>query len=241
MGYIDRSSPIPLYYQLKKILLDTIEKGEWAPGALIPSEKELETTYGLSRTTVRQTLAELVTDGFLVRHRGRGTFVAQPKLTYNAASGIEVNDEMREQGFALGWRLLDSQWVPAPIFAAQALNIPTNSRVFCIRRLRLAGGELIGYHIAYLPERWAQSINVERLADGDSFAYLRHLLPAKNPRIERTLEARLAGELEVELIELSAGAPILHLERVVFSEGNEPVEYLKAAFCGDRLKYRITM
>ena len=241
MGNIDRSSPIPLYYQLKKILLDKILGGEWSPGALIPSEKELETHYGLSRTTVRQTLADLVTDGFLVRQRGRGTFVAQPKLTYNAASGIEINEDMREQGFVLGWRLLDSQWVPAPIFAAQALNVPTNSRVFRIRRLRLAGGELIGYHIAYLPEPWAQSINVERLTDGDSLAYLRHFLPKKNPRIERTLEARLAGELEAELIELGVGAPILHLERVVFSEANEPIEYLKAAFCGDRLKYRITM
>lgn len=241
MGSIDRASPIPLYYQLKKILLDRIERGEWTPGAIIPSEKELESSYGLSRTTVRQTLAELVTEGFLIRQRGRGTFVAQPKLTYNAGGGIEVSDAMREQGFTLGWRLLDSQWVPAPIYAAKALKVPPNSRVFCIRRLRLAGGELIGYHIAYLPETWAQSINVERLTEGDSLAYLRHFLPTQNPRIERTLEARLAGELEADLIELGAGAPILHLERVVFSEANEPVEYLKAAFCGDRLKYRITM
>ena len=75
---IDRSSPLPLYYQLKQILLEKIESGLWSPGDLIPSEHELQETYGVSRTTVRQTLSDLVHEGVLVRHRGRGTLSRNP-------------------------------------------------------------------------------------------------------------------------------------------------------------------
>jgi GntR family transcriptional regulator len=236
---MDRTSPVPLYYQLKLLLLEKIERGEWARGALIPSEKELEATYGLSRTTVRQALGELTAEGLLYRRRGRGTFVAHAKLTYDAVSGIEANGTMRERGITLEWRLLDSTWISAPAYAAQALGIAPGNRVFCIRRLRLAGEDVMGYHIAYLPEWSAQRIDVERMTDGDSLAYLRRMLPRRSPRIERTLEARLSGDLEGALIGLEVGAPVLHLERVVFDSAERPLEYLKAAYSGDRLKYRL--
>src|SRR5512146_63413 len=71
---VDRKSPIPLYYQLYRLLLDKIEDGEWKPGDLVSSEKELSEQHGLSRITIRQTLQRLVTDGYLYRERGRGTF-----------------------------------------------------------------------------------------------------------------------------------------------------------------------
>ncbi len=114
---------------------------------------------------MQQTLSELLMDGLLVRQRGRGAFAAQPKLTYNAASGIEVNDEMREQGFALGWRLLDSQWIPAPIYAAQALTFRLIV-VYLAEMAKIGGRRVDCHHMRVWPERWAQRINVERLTDG---------------------------------------------------------------------------
>src|SRR5512140_2706952 len=73
--WLDRADPVPLYHQLYRILLERIETGEWKPGDLIPSEKELGEQFKLSRITIRQTLQHLAADGYLSRQQGRGTFV----------------------------------------------------------------------------------------------------------------------------------------------------------------------
>ena len=85
---LERSSPLPLYHQLKEILSTKIRRGEWKAGDLIPGEQELQSTYALSRTTARQALRELELDGVLTRHRGRGTFVARPKLVCDTGSAV---------------------------------------------------------------------------------------------------------------------------------------------------------
>lgn len=76
---IDKQSPIPIYYQLEQYMKEKIEKGEWQPGEMIPSERELAEMYDISRMTVRQAVNNLVNDGYLIRRRGKGTFVAAQK------------------------------------------------------------------------------------------------------------------------------------------------------------------
>src|SRR5690606_14843251 len=80
---LQRSSPVPLYQQLKLLLADRIQRGVWKPGELIPGEHELQAIHRLSRTTVRQALQELEREGYVTRHRGRGTFVAQPGAVHD--------------------------------------------------------------------------------------------------------------------------------------------------------------
>jgi GntR family transcriptional regulator len=81
---LDRRSFVPLYYQLQEVIKEQIESGWWAPGDALPSEPELARRFGVSRVVVRQALAILEDDRQIVRIRGRGTFVAQPKLDYRA-------------------------------------------------------------------------------------------------------------------------------------------------------------
>jgi GntR family transcriptional regulator len=236
---IDRTSPVPLYYQLKQILLSKIQANEWAAGMVIPSELELQETYGLSRTTVRQTLADLVTEGLLIRERGRGTFIAKPKITFNPSTALELNEYLSQQGVALGWRLLSTEWETATTPIAAALKIAPQSRVFVLRRLRLAGNDPLGYHFAYVPEALAAQVQRERLHEGSSLDYLQNVPTLEDRHIERTLEACLAGETERELLGLREGAAVLAMERIVYGNDGVPVEYLRAAFRGDRFKYRI--
>ena len=77
---IDRNTPVPLYYQLKLIILNMVNNGQLKAGDAIPSEKELGKKYNLSRITVRSAIQELVQEGYLVKKRGVGTFVAGPKI-----------------------------------------------------------------------------------------------------------------------------------------------------------------
>ena len=152
MTRIDRSSPLPLYSQLKAILLHKIER-EWTPGELIPGESALEETYGLSRITVRQALGELVNEGYLYRQRGRGTFVTRIKFTHDPAQRLALTDTMRQQGVTPGWRVLDSGTCEATKETAERLGVEAGSSIFILKRLRLADEEAIGYHVATVPGR----------------------------------------------------------------------------------------
>lgn len=236
MPTIDRNSRMPFYFQLKQILLTKIQSGEWKPGELIPSEHTLEEQYQVSRTTIRQTLSELVVEGYLVRQRGRGTFIAQPKVAYDPARRLDLNDYMEQQGVLLDWRLVDCEVSEAP---ARIHDILQSKKLIRLRRLRLAGQEVIGYHIAYIPSAAESYIEESQLCVGESLSYLlKHPLMAQ-PEVERTLEASLAEKLDVELMGVKRNTAVLHMERLVRGSDGTPIEYLVARFRGDRFKFRV--
>lgn len=241
MTVLDRESPIPLYFQLKQLLLEKIEQAEWRPGDLIPSEQELQDNYGLSRTTVRQTLSELVNEGRLDRQRGRGTFVTKPKFTHDPSNRLGATDYLRQQGIEPGWRLLDAAWIAPVEDVNEKLHLPAAAELFCIRRLRLANGEPIGYHIAYLPPLVAAQINQSALEEGGSLRYLRNVPQMHNSKAARTIEATAATKLEVEWLDMKPGDPVLQIERLLTAEDGTPLELLWASYRGDRFKYQVTI
>jgi len=241
MKAIDRSSPIPMHYQLRQLLLAQIEAGAWKPGDLIPSEQELQETYGLSRTTVRQTLSELVFEGKLTRHRGKGTFVASGKFAHNPRNHQGLTYKLEEQGVKPGWQVLDERTVTAPAQVRAALNLPLRAHVTRIRRLRLADAEPIGHHTAYVPEAVAKHINRAALNEGESLRYLSHLPQLSESHASRTIEAVAADETDAKLLNVECESPILQIERVVFAADGAPLEYLQARYRGDRFKYQITL
>lgn len=241
MQAIDRSSPIPLYYQLKEILLKQIRSGKWLVGDLLPSENQLQQDYDLSRTTVRQTLSELVVEGYLVRRRGRGTFITEPKVTYDPARQMELNEYMQSQGVSLHWQFIDKQVIKAPENIALALQIREGKDVLNIRRLRLAGNRVIGYHLAYIPKALSQFVDEKSLTEGQSLDYLKGCPALSESRVQRTIEASIADQLDMDWLDAAPNTPILQLERVVSGNDNLPVEFLVARFRGDRFKYQITL
>ncbi len=237
---IDRNSPIPLYYQLKQIVLEHIKQRTWKPGDMIPSEQELQDVHNVSRTTVRQTLADLVNEGHLVRQQGRGTFVAEPsaKLSHNPAERQGITEYMLQQGITPGWQVLSSEWCAAPLDVAEQLNIAEGDRVMCVRRLRLADDEPIGYHIAYLPEHIAARIDEDSLTRGESLAYIAHIPQMRSSRASRTIEAVYADSTTGALLSIDRDVPILQITRVI-TNADEHIEYLRAQYRGDRFKYQI--
>ena len=91
---IERGSPLPLYHQLKQVLLERITRGEFRPGVPLPGDHELVHSYRLSRTTVRQALRKLELTGVITRQRGRGTFLAGPKLRHGPGAGAILDEEL---------------------------------------------------------------------------------------------------------------------------------------------------
>ncbi|HKT37081.1 MAG TPA: GntR family transcriptional regulator, partial [Ktedonobacterales bacterium] len=110
---IHRNSPIPIYHQLKEILIRKIRTGEWVPGALIPSERELCETYGISRMTARQAITDLVNEGVCYREQGRGTFVSPRKIQQQLQHLSGFTDDIRARGQLPGTKVLVSAMRPA--------------------------------------------------------------------------------------------------------------------------------
>lgn len=238
---LDRASPVPLYFQLKQIIIEKIEHNEWDPGQPIPSEQELQDTYGLSRTTVRQALSELVIEGRLVRQRGRGTFIVQNKLTHTPQKPQGLVRLMIDRGLRPGWRVLSLEWTTPPYEVQHLLQIEPDTQALYIRRLRLASDQPIGYHQVWLPPGIAGQINHDALQEGDSLAYLRHLPAVARGHTIRTIEAIAAEAAEAELLGISEGEPLLLIQRLLCDSDGAPIELMEALYCGNQFKYQIIL
>src|SRR5258708_7877086 len=110
-----------LYAQGQEHILERIRSGVWKEGDLIPTEMALVQQFGVARMTVRQALDRLIREGLLVRVRGRGTFVARPKIERELTRMHSFSDDMRARGMVPSSRLLGREVVPAPQLVSQSL------------------------------------------------------------------------------------------------------------------------
>ncbi|MCL4871182.1 MAG: GntR family transcriptional regulator [Anaerolineae bacterium] len=241
MTTLDRTSPVPLYFQLKQVLLGKIQQAEWQTGDLIPSEQELQEAYSLSRTTVRQTLADMVNEGWLHRERGRGTFVTRPKFAHDPVNRLSTTEFLLQQGITPGWRVLEKGWQLPLEDVAEKLKLSPDEELYRIHRLRLANDEPIGFHFAYVTPAIVPYINEAALTEGGSLRYLRTAPQMHNCRVTRTLEASAAQETEHTLLHMPVGSPVLLIERLITAEDGTPLELMWASYRGDRFKYQFTL
>jgi GntR family transcriptional regulator len=235
---IDRQSPVPLYHQLKEILLELIEGGEFAPNTSIPTEKELEEQYRVSRTTVRQAITELVNDGYLYRQQGVGTFVSRPKIGHNAQELLSFSDEMRRRRLKPGTQLLHFNRIVPSKKVARQLGLLAGEEVYEIQRLRFVDSEPVGLHTSYLPVRNVPDLTYRKLEEYQSlYQLLQDEYEINIVEADETLEASLAHEDEAELLRIAKGSPVLLVERVSHSGQSEPIEFVKMVYRADRYKY----
>ena len=239
MNPIERESPVPLYYQLKKLLAERMSSGEWRSGDMLPTEEQLQEQYRLSRTTVRQALKELEVEGLISRHRGRGTFVSRPKISHSPDPRFNLTAYLIEQGMRPGWRVLSAGWVQATAEVTERLAVESDTQLYQLRRLRLANDEPIGYHIAHVIPALGQAIDESRLDQGGSLDYLRATGQLDESLANRTIEAVLASDEVAKRLNVLKGSPILMIRRRVFDAAGVPVEDMRAMYRGDRFQYRV--
>lgn len=236
---IDPFSYIPKYHQLLTIIRNKIEDGEWEANQAIPSERELEKTYDVSRTTIRQALTQLQDLGFVYRKLGKGTFVAPQKLQNSLHVLTSFSDDMQERGLKPGQRILQIGFVEPPVIVRQQLELPdSTNQVFLLKRLRLADDLPIGLHFAYLPLQPDQLFTAVDVEEHGSLYELLHLKYNLIPtNAFETLEATIADEDEASLLDVNHGSPLLLIERTVWSQSWTPMEFVKVLYRGDRYKY----
>lgn len=231
---VSRNSKIPLYHQLYEGLRSQILSGELEPGDMLPTENELLDRHGISRNTVRQALDLLVNDGLIVRERGRGTFVAQPKIDQGLTRIISFTEDMRRRGLKPDTRVLLRTLMPAPEHIAEALGVPVGEELAHLERLRLADGEPMSIEKSYLVHRYCPGV-LERdyssvpLREALAREYNIFLVHGKQRISAIAAPADTAAHLDI-----APGAPLLYIERTTYTARETAVEYLQIYNRGDR-------
>ncbi len=224
---------IPSYCRVEKSLRNRIRSGGLKPGHPIPSESQLAQQFKISRMTVRHALSRLVYEGLIVRHRGRGSFVAEPRLEHSKPF-LSFEEEMRARGATTGIKLLDMRTEPAEEKVAENLHLAAGTPVVALERLRFVDGQVVGYEIRYLPKQIADALTPDEIHNQPLVPAVRRILGKPRTKLALRVTASNARKREARLLEIPAGSPVLVREHVWHYEPEGPLQYGKSIFRGDR-------
>jgi len=239
---IDFNSNIPYYIQLIDLLKGKIESEEWKPGDQILSEPELCEAYGVSRTVVRQALRDIELEGLVIRRKGKGTFVAEPKINESLAQKLTgFYHDMTDRGLMPITQVLRQQVIPAPKVVAEFLRIPTETPVIELERLRSVNSEPIVLVTSYMPYSLCPQLATADFSNQSLYDFLENHCGILIAYGQRYIEATLATEAIAELLQIEPGDALLRLESVSFIEDGTPVEYYYAHHRGDRSRFEVEL
>lgn len=241
-AYIDRNSPLPYYVQMKDAIKQQIENGNWKPGDIVPGEPELCRIFDVSRSVVRQALKEMTYEGLVVRQKGKGTFVAEPKINESLVQKLTgFYQDMVDRGHEPVTQVLKQEVVPATSKIASQLSVQVGDPIVQIERLRFIQEEPILLVTTYIPKAVAPNLANIDLSHGSLYAYLEGECNLTLARGRRTIEAVPANEREATLLGVKKGAPLILLESVTFQSDGKPIEYYHALHRGDRSRFEVEL
>lgn len=239
---IDRRSPLPFYHQLKERILEEIRVAGLQPGDRAPGDHELCGRYGVSRTVVRQALAELETEGVLERIKGRGTFVAHPKTAESLVQSLTgLFEDVAARGGHLHSQVRRLEVEPADETTAAELEIDLGTPVVVIDRLRFVDDEPWVLTVTHLPAALLPGITEVDLSDLSLYALLEERYHLQLVRGHRSVEATLASAQLARDLNISRGAPVLLLRSVSRDADGRPLEAFVAFHRGDRSRFEVEL
>jgi DNA-binding GntR family transcriptional regulator len=235
---LDRSGPIPLYYQISNRLKQAIERGDLPPGARIENELALAESLSISRPTIRRAIQELVDQGLLVRRRGVGTQVVRGRLTRSVELTSLYDDLARSHRAPTTKLLLHEEMVPRAE-VLEALVLPPGTTVLRIKRLRSTEGVPLALLENFLPPDFL-NIDTEQLQHHGLYQLLRSR--GTTMRVARqTIGARACTAEEVQLFGQKPGSPVLTMSRTLFDQSGHAVEYGEHSYRPDLYSFEVTL
>ena len=239
---IDFDSYVPYYIQLIEALRERIKDQGLEPGDQLPSEPEMCELYGVSRTVVRQALRDLELQGLVTRRKGKGTFVATPKIRESLVQNLTgFFQDMVERGHIPVTRILCLEVIPAPSKVAQYLEIDPGTEVYTIERLRSVEDEPIQLVTTYIPCELVPGLENHDLETLSLYAILKDSYGLVLARGRRAIEAVCANKREAELLQISSGDPMILLDSVTYLDDGTPIEHYHAVHRGDRSRFEVEL
>lgn len=233
---LDKQSPIPMYVQIEDYLKNQILQGDFVIGAAIPSERELTDTFGVSRMTVRQSITNLVNEGLLYREKGRGTYVATPKIEQPLSGLTSFTEDMLSRGMKPSSKLISFEKMIPEIDIVQELQLTKDEEVFIVKRIRYADDKPMAIERSYLPVKLVPDLELNDI-EGSLYSYIE-----KNERLiishaSQRMEAVLVKKEDAEFLQVFMPSAVLFIERISYLANDVPIEIVRSTYRADRYKF----
>jgi len=236
-GSINRlAAAVPLYIQIAEGLIDQIENGDLAPGDRLPSEREMSTALGVNRMTLRQALQMLEARGLLIRRQGDGTYVAEPRIEQRSGQWMPFSGRM-DFSYQPRARVLRVERSPASASVARELALPVATLLFHIHRVRLVNGQPVVLERFAVPVQRFPDLDTKDLEQALVYDIMEQVYGVRVKWVRQSLEPVLATSYEAEILEVHEGAPLLLERRHAFDAHDQPLEYGKDVYRGDRIRF----
>jgi GntR family transcriptional regulator len=242
MAMAKHDSPVPLYIQIKDYIRLNIQNGVFGVNERIPSERQLADQFNVNRLTVSKALNELAQEGMIYSRVGKGTYVSPAKFEQALQSLTSFTEDMLKRGKHASSRVLRAAVDPASAEVAKELSILPGAEVMVLHRLRLADDQLLALersHIIYalcpniLDHHDFSQESLYRVLREDYGLHMTYAL--------ETIEAHVAGDAELVVLEADPCTPILSITRVTFDDHDQPIEYVRSSYRGDRYKFHTVL
>lgn len=229
---VDRNHPDPLYVQLRTVLKDMIDSKKLSVNDKLPSERELVGLYGVSRITVRQAVKDLENLGLLQTRAGKGIYVTEPKATYEIEVARSFTETAESNSRKPGMRLLSSAIIQADAGITRPLALPAGSNVVFLERLRFLDNMPVAVQRDWFSEALAPGILNIDWSDGNRslYAEFNNRYGVVPTRGQSTVSARLATEMEAQLLQLELPAAVLTLDQISYDNEYRPVNVSAMAY-----------
>lgn len=227
---------IPLYYQVKEKILQDI-KDNYKVDDIIPAEGKLEEMYNVSRITIRKAIEELEKDNILIKRQGKGTFVQEKKVLYDANSFGSLTQRLSKQKHLLTTKSISFEIIEEEHFVKDLLNC---KKLLCIKRTRLLDGVpfalMSNYFDVLTVPNIDKKLNLESL-----YSFLKEEYKIEFNNAEEVVEALAASLKEAVKLEIKEGSPLLSLKRLAFNKNAKAIEYSHLVIKGNMYKHKILL
>jgi GntR family transcriptional regulator len=232
----------PLYQQIKALILQSLQAGEWKPGESIPSEMDLAARFRVSQGTVRKAIDELAAENLVVRRQGKGTFVAthsEQHLRYRFLKLMPDSGDRDGEGPAQR-TVLECRRVRAPAEVARALALRPGDAVLQVRRVLSFAGVPTILEDLWLPGNAFKGLSAERMASfvGPTYAMYEVEFGVRMVRAEEKIRAVAADASQAALLNVQPRSPLLSVERIAYTYSDAPMELRRGLYRTDTHHYR---
>jgi len=239
---LDGENKLPLYCQLKNYVIQEIKSGNWKSGVMLPYEDEICKYFEISKTVVRQALMELKNEDFIITKKGKGTFVAKPRISENIVQNlVGFYESWTSSGFSVQTIVLNLEKVKPSNKIAQELNLDENSSVIFLKRLYKLDGKPFSIGTNYIPYKIAPGL----LDDNLQGVSLNNLLESKYNIIlshgKSFIEAVVASKEQANLLQIKKGSILFFIEGICYSDNGIPLNFFQSVHIAERNRIKIDL
>jgi len=237
---INKYNNVPLYYQLKNLIIEKIESGEYTPDSKIPSEQEFCEMYDISRPTVRQAISELTNVGYLYKEKGKGTFVSKPKSVIDIKAYTGFSDSILDNESPGERNIVSMEIVTnkehkklSDVFSVSYIHTVDFAQIVFVSNIE---NDIYCYNTSYIPLALFPNILEDIKNNKKSFDILRGKYPLLPAKTKSSLEVINTEPNEAQYLKVQSGQPLIKISNIIYSKSGQVVEYVVSKYRADKCK-----